>query len=419
MLLSIPYDRGFVRADLDDGRVAAVLQAGLPPVAGDGSAVVAAALRDPIASPPLAELAKGRRNVVVITSDHTRPLPSRITLPPILAEIRRGNPRAAVTILVATGTHRTSTPAEIAEKFGAAIAAEERIVCHSCDDDLVALGRLPSGVPLGINRLAAEADLLVAEGFIEPHFFAGFSGGPKCILPGIAGRGAILANHAGPNIAHPRARTGILAGNPIWSGMAMAADLARLAFILNVVLDRENRVTAAFAGSWREAHARGVQYLLRQVKVPAVPSPITITSNGGYPLDQNLYQAVKGMTAAEATTLPGGRIIAVAACADGLGGEGFAAMLAGMASPAAFYADAARTAPGETPADLWEAQILARVLSKHRVTLVSDRIQPGTKLPPGLDLRASLAEALDEALREAGPEAKVTVIPNGVGVIVE
>lgn len=418
-LLSLPYDRGCLTAELADERIAAVLVPSIPAVSGLPSAIVEAALRDPLASPPLAELARGKRHVVVVTSDHTRPLPSRITLPPLLAEIRRGNPAAEIIILVGTGTHRVSNAEELRAKFGAEVVRRERIVCHRGDEprEMAAIGKLPSGVPIELNRLAVETDLLVAEGFIEPHFFAGFSGGPKSILPGVASHRTIRANHSGPNISHPNARTGVLAGNPIHREIELAADLSRLAFILNVVLGQDGRIVAAFAGDWRAAHAGGVGFSMAHARIQAVRTQITVTSNGGYPLDQNLYQAVKGMTTAEATTLPGGRIIIVAACVDGPGGDGFAALLAGMPSAADFRARAEKTPPDETGADLWEAQILARVLANCRVTLVSDHIPPGTKLPPGLSVQGSLRDALTEALVEAGPEAKVNVIPDGVGVI--
>ena len=417
--LSIPYDRGYLQVELPDSRIAAVLTPAAVTKSRPPDVLIKEALQNPLASPPLAELSRGKRRVVVITSDHTRPLPSRITLPPLLDEIRRGNGEAEITILVGTGTHRPSTPQELAEKFGSDIVGREKIVCHRGDGSqaMVEIGRLPSGVPLEINKLAMEADLLAAEGFIEPHFFAGFSGGPKSVLPGIASNRTIRANHSGPNIGHDKARTGVLAGNPIRAEMEAAADLAGLAFIHNVVLDREGNVTAAFAGEWRRVHAQGAAFLAAHARVQTVQAAITLTSNGGYPLDQNLYQAVKGMTAAEATTIPGGRIVIAAACLDGLGGEGFASLLAGMSSPAEFYALAAKTPPGETVPDLWEAQILARILAKYRVTLVSDHILPDTKLPPGLSIRTSLPEALAEALAEAGPEAKVVVIPDGVAVI--
>lgn len=418
-VLKIPYDRGELPLAIDDSRLAAVLTPKPVKIEAAPAEIVAGALANPIASPTLAELARGKRRVVVVTSDHTRPLPSRETMPVLLAEIRRGNPEAEIVILVATGTHRPSTSEEMAAKFGPELFAAERFVCHRSSErtELVTIGNLPSGVPLEINRLAAEADLLVAEGFIEPHFFAGFSGGPKSILPGIAGQTAIRANHSGPNIAHPKARTGRIEGNPIQEEIRAAASLAKLSFILNVVLAKGGRIAAAYAGDWRAAHAEGVKFALAHAGVPIVPAPVTVTSNGGYPLDQNLYQAVKGMTAAEAMTTPGGRIIIAAGCADGLGGEGFARLMAGMSSPESFLAKADATPPAETPPDLWEAQILARVLAKCRVTLVSRPLPPGTVLPPGLSVTEDLQEAVDTALEEAGPEAKVTVIPDGVAVV--
>lgn len=405
--------------ELEETRLHAVLAPRAVESRASAGELVAQALAHPIASPRLAEMVRGRRRVTVVTSDHTRPLPSKETLPPLLAEIRRGNPEAEITILVGTGTHRPPTEGELLAKFGPEILGRERVICHRSDDpaSLVTIGHLPSGVPIEINRLAVETDLLVAEGFIEPHFFAGFSGGPKSILPGIAGDRTIRANHSGANIAHPKARTGILAGNPVHLEMELAADLAGLAFISNVVLGPGGRVVAAFAGAWRAAHAAGVEFVMAHARVAAAPSAVTIATNGGYPLDQNLYQAVKGMTAAEANTLPGGRIIMVAGCADGIGGEGFAELLARMESPGDFVRWAESVPAEATPPDLWEAQILARILQRFPVTLVSTGIPPGIVLPPGLRVTTSLSEAVAEALDQAGPEARVTVIPDGVSVI--
>lgn len=420
-LLTIPYDRSGLELALDDRRLAAVLAPKGLNAGAFGDDPIGHALANPHDSLPLAELARGKQRIAVITSDHTRPLPSAETLPRLLREIRAGNPGAEVTILIGTGTHRPMTREEMYARFGEGIMERECLVCHRGDEPeaLALIGRLPSGAPLEINRLAVEADLLVAEGFIEPHFFAGFSGGPKSVLPGIAGRRAILANHSGPNIGHPSARAGILDGNPVHEEMRAAARLARLAFILNVVLDERGRVAAAFAGGWHASHTAGAAFVLEHARVGVAPAPIAVTSNGGYPLDQNLYQAVKGMTAAEAAVQPGGRIIIAAGCADGMGGEGFAGLLAGMGEPAAFYARACATPADETVQDLWQAQILARILSKCRVTVVTGHLAPDTALPRGLTIKRTLGEAVAEALAEAGPEAKVTVIPDGVGVIPE
>ena len=223
MEISIPYGRTRLTAEIADDRLQAVLcshlESYVPPM-GE-TELVEAALASPIGSEPLEKLAIGRENIVLIASDHTRPVPSKVLVPPMLAAIRRGNPDAKITILIATGCHRGTTKSELIEKFGREIAEREKIVIHDCADEdaMVTIGTLPSGGVLRINRLAAEADLLVSEGFIEPHFFAGFSGGRKSVLPGIAARETMYWNHNAEFIASPFARTGILEGNPIHRDM--------------------------------------------------------------------------------------------------------------------------------------------------------------------------------------------------------
>ena len=223
------------------------------------AALIRDALDAPVDSKPLEDLARGREKICIITSDHTRPVPSKITLPLLLERIRSGNPDAEVTILVATGFHRPTTPDELMEKFGSDIVENEDLVMHYSgrDEDMVNLGLLPSGGKCIINRRAVEADLLVAEGFIEPHFFAGYSGGRKSVLPGVASRTTVLANHCSAFIAHPESRTGNLEGNPLHIDMLWAAEAAGLAFILNVVLDEEKRIVHAVAGHFDRAHRSG------------------------------------------------------------------------------------------------------------------------------------------------------------------
>jgi nickel-dependent lactate racemase len=291
---------------------------------------------------------------------------------------------------------------------------------HDCEDQasLRQLGNLPSGGSLWLNRHALEADLLIAEGFIEPHFFAGFSGGRKSVLPGIAGRQTVLANHCAAFIADPHARAGSLDRNPIHKDMLFAAEQAKLAFILNVTLNPDKSISAAFAGDPVRAHLEGCAQMKRNVSMPAVRSEIAITGNGGYPLDQNIYQAVKGMTAAEACCKDGGTIIMVAGCSDGHGGDCFYRTLSGAGSPQALLEQVLRVPQEETPPDQWEYQILARILSRHRVILVTDLCDGRIIRDMHMDHATTLQEAFEMAVATHGPDAGVTVIPDGVGVII-
>lgn len=327
MHISIPYGRTRLTTDFPDKRVNGVLCSHLESYrpALSEQALVEAALSCPIGSEPLEKLAVGKKNIVLIASDHTRPVPSKIMVPPMLASIRRGNPDAEITILIATGCHRGTTKAELIEKFGPEIVENEHIVIHDCaeEENMVTIGTLPSGGVLRINRVAAEADLLISEGFIEPHFFAGFSGGRKSVLPGIAARETVYWNHNADFIADDCARTGILVGNPLHRDMVYAARAAKLAFICNVVINAKKQIVGAFAGDCEQAHIAGTEFLKELCQCEKVPSDIVITTNNGHPLDQNICQAVKGMTAAEATCKEGGVIIMAAACADGHGGEAF------------------------------------------------------------------------------------------------
>ena len=301
-MIRIPYGKSFILFD-EQGAPVLSSRVGELKAQGSGDQLVRAAMAAPIDSPRLCELAKGKKNCVIIVSDHTRPVPSRDILPAMLDELRAGSPDIDVTLLVATGFHRPTSTKELEDKLGREIMDSCRIVVHDCRDAAsnVEIGTLPSGAPCVVDRLAVETDLLVAEGFIEPHFFAGFSGGRKSVLPGVADQVTVLGNHCSRFIDSPFARTGVLDGNPIHEDMLAAAEMAKLAFIVNVVIDEEKKMVAAFAGNFRTAHRRGCDYMLDYFKVAPVPSEIVVTSNGGAPLDQNLYQCVKSMTAAEAS----------------------------------------------------------------------------------------------------------------------
>jgi nickel-dependent lactate racemase len=337
----------------------------------------------------------------------------------MLAAIREGSPYADITILIATGCHRGTTKDELVAKFGEEIVKNEKIHIHDCDDRdmLVNIGTLPSGGECEINRLAYEADLLVSEGFIEPHFFAGFSGGRKSVLPGVAGRRTVLANHCSEFIDHPRARTGILEGNPIHTDMLWAAKTAKLAYIVNVVLDSEKNVIYAVAGEPEAAHKKGTDFLFSLCGAKAVESDIVITTNGGYPLDQNVYQAVKGMTAAEATVKKGGVIIMLARSGDGIGGDHFYHQLADEPDINKTMSEFLSRGRNETVPDQWQTQILLRILGHASVVYVSempdDLVQKMHMIPAH-----SLAEAIEKAKGLVGEGARIAAIPDGVSVMV-
>lgn len=421
-VVQFSYGRQKMACDIPDNALLGVLEPKLHHYQAELSeaALVAKAMESPIGSAKLEELAKGKKHIVIIASDHTRPVPSKVILPPMLNAVRKGNPDAEITILIATGCHRATTIAELTDKFGEEIVKNERIVVHDCtaEEALTVIGTLPSGGRLSINRLAAEADLLLAEGFIEPHFFAGFSGGRKSVLPGIASRESVLANHCAEFIAHPKARTGILEGNPIHADMLWAAKQAKLAYIVNVVLDGNKKVIHAVAGDPEQAHAAGCAFLLEQCKAAPKMADVVISTNGGYPLDQNVYQAVKGMTAAEATVKEGGVIIMLAQSGDGHGGAHFYNQLAQEPDIDKTMAVFLARGRNETVPDQWQTQIFLRVLKRAKVLYLSempDEMVRAMHMTPIHSLEEGLAIAREYL---GNPNAAITAIPDGISVMV-
>ena len=422
MELHFPYGKETLSIDIDDKNLKGVLVSSLHDYKSQKSPkdLVEEALMNPIGSERLSKLSEGKKKVVLICSDHTRPVPSKVIVPPMLREIRKGNPDAEVTIVISTGCHRATTREELIAKFGEEIVEKENIVIHKADESPVTfLGILPSGGELLINSIVAEADLVCSEGFIEPHFFAGFSGSRKSILPGVASRTTVLANHCSEFIASPYSRTGILEGNPIHRDMVWAARKAKLAFICNVVINSEKEPIYAVAGDVEKAHEEGCRFLSSLCRVKAATADIVISTNGGYPLDQNIYQAVKGMTAAEATVREGGVIIMLAASNDGLGGDDFYHQMADEKDIHKTMALFLSRGRNETVPDQWQTQIFLRILMKATVVYVSsapDEIVEDLHMVPA----HSLEEALEKARKIIGrADATITAIPDGVSVIVE
>ena len=417
--IEIPYYTSHQELHVDEKNLKAVIRAKMHKFKTEKTEaeIVKEAMDNPIGTPKLEELAKGKKNVVIVTSDHTRAVPSKITLPLELAAIRKGNPDAEITILIATGLHRPTTEEEQRRMFGDEIVDHEKIVVNKAfePDQFVMMGTLPSGAEFHVNKVAAEADLLITEGFIEPHFFAGFSGGRKSILPGVCSAETVNENHSYKAIASPYAKTGVLEHNPIHEDMVKAARMVNVQYILNVALNAEKKVIAAWAGDLEKAHAEGVAFIRQWSQCESITGDIVITSNGGYPLDQNLYQSPKAVATAEACAGEDGVIIMCCSCVDGMGGTHFAKLIR-MGTPEEIDAYLSKIPSKETIPEQWCPQIYARILHKHRMILVSQLDEETVKACNMIPAK-SVDDALQIALQMKGPDASVVVIPDGVSVL--
>lgn len=418
--IPIPYYTSTLALHVEEENLKAVLTAKMHGFHAEKSQeqLVLDALEHPVDSPRLRTLAEGKRKIVIVTSDHTRAVPSKITLPLLLKEIRSGNPDADITILIATGLHRPTTEEEQRRMFGDEIVDHEKIAINNAfaPEQFVELCVLPSGAVFQVNRLAAECDLLVTEGFVEPHFFAGFSGGRKSILPGICSERTVNENHSYKAVSHPRSNSGMLKDNPIHADMLCAAKAVNVQFIFNVALDGEKKIVAAWAGDLEKAHEAGVAFIRQWSQCPVVTGDIVVTSNGGYPLDQNLYQSPKAMATAEACAGEDGVIIMCCSCCDGMGGAHFGQLIQ-RGTPDEIDRYLSSIPPEKTIPEQWCTQVCVRVLRKHPVILVTtflshDEVRKANMIPA-----STPDEALEIAYRLKGEQASVVVIPDGVSVL--
>ena len=382
---------------------------GLP---DEHAAFVAAAGR-PIGSPPLATIARRGDRVAIVIPDLTRPLPSDRLLPWVLDQLH-DVPAADIVIINGTGSHRANTPAELRAMVGASVLERVRVVNHDAHDPatLAPAGTGLDGLPVFLNREYVEADTRIVLGFIEPHFMAGFSGGCKGVFPGIADIDAIMRYHNAEMIGHPRTTWGVIEGNPTQRRIRHDGMLVPVDFCVNVTLNRQRAITRFFCGDVIAAHDEGCRYSRDTAMVGCPrPFPIVVTTNSGYPLDQNLYQAVKGMSAAAQVVSPDGYIAAAARCNDGFPAHGnFRTLLMDHASPRALL-DTILT-PGFLWYDQWEAQILANIRLKARVGLLSE-IAADEVRRAHLEPVSDLAAAVDAERARVGADAPVAVLPEG------
>ena len=414
MKVELAYGSTGLTVDLPEERTT-VVEPLHPRAAHDERRAVLEALRRPVAGPPLRDVVRGRRTVAISICDGTRPQPRHIVVPAILEELEGLVRLEEVVVLVATGTHRGNTEEELRAMLGDEVLASVRVVNHDARDQsaLTWMGRFGADVPVWLNSEWAQADVRITTGFVEPHFFAGFSGGPKLVAPGLAGLETTLTLHDAARIGHPDARWGVTHGNPVHDDVRAIAAATGTDFALDVVLDGEQRIARAFGGELFAMHEAACA-VVRQTAMRAVPRPfdVVLTTNSGFPLDQNLYQAVKGMSAAAQVVRPGGAIVCAAECRDGFPSHGsYRDELTAAASPAALLeAIAARTT---TVPDQWQIQIQAGIQARSRVIVhtsyLSDEELSEAHLEQTADVEATVWQLLDAA----GPDARVCVLPYG------
>ncbi len=382
-----------------------------PAPAPDGRAEVVAALRQPVSGPPLRRRVRPGQTVAIAVCDGTRPQPRRTVVPAILDELEGIVRLDDVVVLVATGTHRANTDDELREMLGDEVLRAVRVVNHDARAaaSLRWVGRLGHDVPVWLNSEWLSADARITTGFVEPHFFAGFSGGPKLVAPGLAGLETTLTLHDAARIGHPEARWGVIDGNPVQQDVRAIAAATGVTFALDVVLDGAQRIVSAFGGDVLAMHAAACDKA-RAIAMRPVPRPfdVVVTSNGGFPLDQNLYQSVKGMSAAAQVVRPGGMIVCLAECRDGFPAHGpYRGELAAAASPQALLGTiAGRRA---TVADQWQVQIQASIMSRARVVVSTSYLSDAELAEAHLDRRTTRARTV----AEAGPQARICALPHG------
>jgi nickel-dependent lactate racemase len=414
MHVHLAYGSDGLDVELPDQNVRVIEPAELPGLP-DEAAALAHALAHPIDSPPLSDLIARNGEIAIVFPDVTRPMPSSRVLPVVLRQLEElGIPDDRIVLLSATGTHRANTRAELIDMIGASVLDRYEVVNHDCRDDssLTLVGHLADGVPVWINSRYVQATTRILTGFIEPHFFAGFSGGAKGCCPGLAGLRTVLECHNLARIGSPLASYGVLDGNPVQEMVQAAFALVPASFSLDVTINSRRQITAVFAGALPESHRRGCEFV-RETAMQAVDRryDVVITTNSGYPLDQNLYQTVKGMAAAARIVTPGGAIVIASECRDGLPNDGhYARILEASASPEDALTHLAP--PGSTIPDQWEVQVQAIIQQKARCLIhtsgLTDEQVRSALLEP-----ASSVEAAISGLLHDHPYAQIAVLPQG------
>ena len=413
MLVNLSYGRTGLAVEFPDDRTTVI-----EPTYIDGLPDQVAAIRESIANPlgtgPLRDLVKSDQTVAISVCDVTRPMPS-ITVLPVVLEALSHLPTSQISILIASGTHRATTPDELTEMLGAAIVKKYRIVVHDAfnDKQLTFLGEVDHRIPVWLNRTWVEADVRITTGFVEPHFFAGFSGGPKMVAPGLAGFKTIMRLHDAEMIRHPNARWGVTEGNPIHDGVRRIATRSGVDFSVDVAINRDRQITHIVSGELFAVH-RSVCAVLRRTAMQAFSEPfdVVVTTNSGYPLDQNLYQTVKGMSAAAQVVKPNGVIICASECSDGFPDHGEYLQILTQRDSAEELLEMINS-PGHNRHDQWEVQVQAQIQQRAEVMFKTDGLTADQVRSAHLTPIDDIGTATLDTLERLGPNARVCVLPEG------
>lgn len=421
MHVHLRFGRGTVPLELSDTLDVTVVRKQAMAVADEPSEVVEAALAQPVGSPALEVVARGRRNACILVCDQTRPVPNGVVLPPLVRRLIDGGIAPEdITVLIATGLHRPCDEDEIREVIGDPwVLATVRVENHFARDDAahVAVGRTTAGTEVKLDRRFVEADVRVAIGLVEPHFMAGFSGGRKLIAPGVAHRDTIGVLHGHRIMSHPRATSLLLDGNPLHDEQLEIVEMVGGALAVNTVQDEDRNLAYVSFGDIVASHLAAVAFVRDHVRVATGRQYATVvTSGAGYPLDQTYYQVVKGIVTPLDVLAPGGTLIVAGHCGEGLGSDEFAAAQRRLidAGSAAFLDElAGRERAG---IDEWQTQMLTRALSKGRVVLYAPALSAADRALTAVESAPSLQAALDDAVSRAGSN-DVLVIPEGPYIV--
>jgi len=414
MRIRLAYGQGHLPVEFPDDRTTLIEPAARLGLPNEREAVVSALSR-PIGTGSLASRLRPGMRICVLFTDITRATPNDRLIPWVLAYLEQhGVQRDQITLLNQLGTHRPNTRAELEKMLTPEVVANYRVLNHEPEshEACVALGTTRTGTPAWLNRHAVEADLRILTGFIEPHFFAGFSGGPKALMPGVAHVETVMSNHGAHHIGDPRATFGVCEGNPLWEELRDIALRVGPSFLLNVTLNESRQITGVFAGDLLEAHRAGREFV-RTSAMQKVKSPfeVVVTTNSGYPLDMNLYQGVKGMSAAARIVAEGGTIILAAECSEGVpAGSALDRLLREARSSEEILT--MLSTPGFVRPEQWQAQIQALIQRRARV-LVHSALPPETLRAAHLEPCVDIAATVQAELARFGPQSRVAVLPQG------